>query len=103
MPPEKLSSKFIPNAKSDIYSLGVTLYEVIFGFHPYLKQKTKNAKEYLGMLKTAQLAPTHELLRRIHNPSLRFNRFIEIIEGMITLKVDLRMSVEELKDILTTQ
>jgi hypothetical protein len=67
---------------------------VIFGFHPYLKQKTKNAKEYLGMLKTAQLAPTHELLRRIQNPSLRFNKLIEIIESMIALKVNLRMGIE---------
>lgn len=36
MPPEKLKSKFLPNPKSDIYSLGVTIYEVVFGFHPYL-------------------------------------------------------------------
>ena len=49
------------------------------------------------------MAPAHELLRKIHNPSLRFNKLIEIIEGMIALKVDLRMSVDELKDILTNQ
>lgn len=72
-------SKFKPSAKSDIFSLGVTLYEVIFGFHPYLKKKTKNTKEYLTVLYGAQLAPSHELLRRIYNPSLKFNRLINLI------------------------
>ncbi len=83
--------------------MGVTLYEVVFGFHPYLKQKTKNPKEYLSVLKTAQLAPTHELLKRIQNPSLRFDKLIQIIEGMITLKPDIRLGIEELKDILFNQ
>jgi len=59
MPPEKLRQKFLPNPKSDIYSLGVTLYEVIFGFHPYLEKKTKNMKEYLSLLNKANLRPTH--------------------------------------------
>jgi serine/threonine protein kinase len=51
MPPEKLKSRrFLPNEKSDIYSLGTCVYEIIFGFHPYLKKKTANYKEYLQAL-----------------------------------------------------
>ena len=55
------------------------------------------------MVRQAQLAPTHELLKRIQNPSLRFNKLIGIIEGMIALKPELRVGVEELADILFHQ
>ena len=34
MSPECLTGKFY-NTKADIYSLGVVLYEMIFGFYPY--------------------------------------------------------------------
>ena len=72
MPPEKLKSKkFLPNEKSDIYSLGTCLYEIIFNFHPYLKKKTANYKEYLKCLEEAILRPIPFLLKRIGSNSLR--------------------------------
>lgn len=49
------------------------------------------------------MAPTHELLKRIQNPSLKFNKLIGLIEGMIALKHEVRMSVEELEDVLMWQ
>jgi len=45
MPPEKLKgSLFSPSPKTEIFSLGVTLYETIFGSHPYLKIRPSDYK-----------------------------------------------------------
>lgn len=72
MPPEKLKVKnFLPNDKSDIFSLGVSLYEVIFGTAPYVKKKTANYKEYLVGLETAQLTPIPKLMLKFPTASIR--------------------------------
>ncbi len=80
MPPEKLKSRrFLPNEKSDIYSLGTCLYEVIFGFHPYLKKKTANYKEYLAALEEAKLKPLSHLMKLIGSSSLRLENFLKFL------------------------
>ena len=48
MPPEKLkSSSYIPTSNSEIFSLGVTLYEIIFSSHPYLAKRVSDYRLYL--------------------------------------------------------
>lgn len=54
-------------------------------------------------LHNAQLAPSHELLRRVYNPSVKFGKLINLIEGMICRKAELRMTIEELKDVVYCQ
>lgn len=40
MAPEKiLQLNYVPNIKSDIYSLGILMYEVLVGQHPYFSEE----------------------------------------------------------------
>ena len=72
MPPQKLKVKnFVPSDKSDIYSLGICLYEMIFGIHPYLSKKTANYKEYLLALNGATLKPLPLMMKKINSTSLK--------------------------------
>jgi hypothetical protein len=60
MSPDKLRMKYLPNASSDIFSLGVSIYEVVFGFHPYnVDHSVKDYKIYLRELRNAKLRPAH--------------------------------------------
>lgn len=94
MPPEKLKSRrFLPNDKSDIFSLGTCLYEIIFGFHPYLKKKTPNYKEYLIALEEANLRPTSVLMKKIGSSSLRLENLLKFLERMIDLNQKTRVSL----------
>lgn len=53
---EKLTKKdYISNYKSDIYSLGVMMYEIITRRHPYVENRGLNLKEYVKQLKDAKL------------------------------------------------
>jgi serine/threonine protein kinase len=55
MPPEKLKgTTFTPTSKTEMFSLGVTLFEVIFGSHPYLTKTPTDYRNYLKMLQEAQ-------------------------------------------------
>lgn len=58
MSPEKLSEvNYIADEKSDIYSLGVMMHEIMTKLHPYVNQKgLKSNKEYVSALKNAPLA-----------------------------------------------
>lgn len=103
MPPEKLRSRrFLPNEKSDIYSLGTCVYEIVFGFHPYLKRKTANYKEYLLALDEATLRPIPLLMKKIGSTSLRLENFLKFLEKMIDLNQKTRASLAELKEFIRT-
>lgn len=54
---EKLTDPhFIADEKSDIYSLGVMMYEIMTKIHPYINQKgIKTQKEFVNILRGAQL------------------------------------------------
>lgn len=74
MPPEKLTKSFVPNEKSDIYSLGVCLYEHFFGIHPYLgsDNRPNNYQEYKKRLEKAELLPTSKMIKKVQRCSLKF-------------------------------
>jgi serine/threonine protein kinase len=103
MPPEKLKSRrFLPNEKSDIYSLGVCLYEVIFAHHPYLKKKTSNYKEYLAILNEATQKPISVLMKNLGSSSLRLENFLKFLQKMIDLNHRTRVSLAELRQFIET-
>lgn len=86
MPPEKLKVKnFVPSDKSDIFSLGVCLYEIFFNIHPYLSKKTANYKEYLTNLQGATLKPLHHLMKKIGSTSLKLENMFKFLERMVDL------------------
>lgn len=98
MPPEKLKSRvFKPNDKSDIFSLGVSLYEIFFGVHPYLSKKTANYKEYLSLLQGATLKHSSELMKIIGSNSFKLANLVNFLERMIDLNEKTRVNLEELK------
>ena len=70
---------FIPSDKSDIYSLGVCLYEIIFGVHPYLLKKTTNYKEYLLALNGATLKPLPTLMKKIGSTSFKLENLFKFM------------------------
>jgi CRISPR/Cas system CSM-associated protein Csm2 small subunit len=73
---------------------------VVFGFHPYLKKKTANYKEYLVSLKEAKLKPISQLMKAIGSSSLRLENFLKFLERMIDLNNKTRVSLAELKEFL---
>lgn len=94
MPPEKLKTKnFMPSDRSDMYSLGITLYEIIFGIHPYLSKKTVNYKEYLVSLNGATLKPLPTLMKRIGSTSLKLENVFKFLERMIDLNAKTRVTL----------
>lgn len=53
---EKITRKeYTANVKSDIYSMGVMLFEVITGRHPYIDKRGLEIKEFAKELKDARL------------------------------------------------
>lgn len=95
MPPEKLKIKnFIPSDKSDIFSLGVCLYEIFFGIHPYLSKKTANYKEYLLALQGATLKPLPQLMKKIGSTSLKLENMLKFLEKMIDLNEKTRANLQ---------
>ena len=45
MPPERFKKKYNPNAKSDIWSLGATIYEIVTGDVPFGDKGGENQSE----------------------------------------------------------
>lgn len=102
MPPEKLKYKnFIPSEKSDIYSLGICIYQIVFGVHPYLSKKTSNYKEYLLALNGATLKPLPLLMKKIGSNSFKLENLFKFIERMIDLNAKTRASLAELKEFIS--
>ena len=102
MPPEKLKSpKYVPTAQSEMFSLGITLFESIFGHHPYLKSKPNDYKDYLKMLQTASVRSISSLKQDFPNSSLAFDRLIRFLMRMIELNSVKRLSLHELKEYIT--
>ena len=88
MPPEKLKkADYVANAKSDIYSLGVSLYEIIFRRHPYLQARVNDYKLYLKRINNAELRPLYEMLPKdvYGSLSVTFNKFYRVLEQMVEL------------------
>ena len=103
MPPEKLKSrKFLPSDRSDIFSLGVCVYEIIFGFHPYVRKKTANYKEYLKTIEDSVLKPIPVLMKKVGSSSLKLETFLTFLEHMIDLNHRTRATLPELKQFLKT-
>lgn len=99
MPPEKLKpDNYIPTSKSQIFSLGVTLYEIIFGSHPYLKKRLSDYKAYLKEIANAKLKSIDELKAKFNDASICLDKLIRIIFRMIDLNEAKRLSLDELKD-----
>ena len=99
MPPEKLkSSSYIPTSKSEIFSLGVTLYEIIFVSHPYLAKRVSDYRVYLKEITNAKLKSVDELKSKFPEASIRLDRLIRIILRMLELSEGKRLSLEELED-----
>lgn len=97
MPPEKLKlSKYVPTSKSEIFALGVTLYEVIFGEQPYVSRLPKDYKDYLLMLQAATPKSINYLKEYFPNASIGIDKLIRNILKMIELTEAKRMSLEEL-------
>ncbi len=57
---EKLTdAAYVANEKTDVYSLGVMMHEIMTKMHPYVNQKgIKNHKEFVSALRTASLVRT---------------------------------------------
>lgn len=103
MPPEKLKElKFVPNEKSDIYSLGICIYETIFKDHPYVKKRTTSPKEYLEALKENSLKSVPSLMKLLSSTSLRLENFLTFLLKMIDLNKKTRVSLNEFKDFIKT-
>ena len=94
MPPEKLkSSSYIPTSKSEIFSLGVTLYEIIFNHHPYLAKRVTDYRVYLKEITNAKLRSVDELKSKFPEASIRLDRLIRIILRMLDLSEGKRLSL----------
>jgi serine/threonine protein kinase len=48
MAPEKLTKEYLPSVKSDIYSLGVLMFEVMVGRHPYFWSECLALREVMN-------------------------------------------------------
>ena len=102
MPPEKLKNpKYVPSSKSEIFSLGVTLYETIFGHQPYVSKKPYDYKEYLRMLQEASPKSVSHLKEHFPNASLAIDKLVRTVMRMIDLSESKRLSAEELEDYVT--
>jgi serine/threonine-protein kinase len=95
--PETLVSAFRPDVRSDIYSLGVTLYEVLAGRLPY---EALDAGELINLQRSTQPPPLRVLAPHIptsvarlvhsmlaHDPIRRPQNPAELIESLLQLEV----------------
>lgn len=78
--------------KSDIYSLGVVLYMMIYQQHPYLSEQVYNETERIYAIHTNKLKKPSQ----IAGFNIRFNSFLDILVGMVKRNPDDRLSFEEI-------
>lgn len=98
MSPEKLGwAVYQGNPKSDVYSLGLTMYEIISKRHPYLEHEqntidfdfTENRRLMINSLKSAQAQTL-----KSNDRSLEFNNLVTLILKMIDKSEPKRASFE---------
>ncbi len=75
---------YIPNPAADIYSLGVIMFMIIYGHHPYLSSGSLslNLKQFIMELMTTPL----QLNNYIRRNSLEFDKLLMIVIEMLDRK-----------------
>lgn len=94
--PEKLTVRdYVGNPKSDIYSVGVIMFELIVGKHPYINSSDfkGDIKQFLTEFKDSKLKLPPNYLNQF---SLKMHSLLEIIIKMVSKVESTRISFEDL-------
>jgi serine/threonine protein kinase len=104
MAPEVLTSSFY-NEKSDIWSVGIFLFEILFGFHPF-SSKVRTLPDIIKIAKkgiSIEIPPPNLNTNTITNTNTNTNRSIECSENCIdflrktlVVKIDERIDWKDL-------
>lgn len=89
---EKITRReYTANVKSDVYSMGVMLFEVITGRHPYIEKRGLKIKEYAEELKEARVR--HENITERY--SFKLMKLYEVVVRMVEKSEEKRIGWEE--------
>ena len=101
MSPERLlNPNYVPNALADVYSIGIVLFLIIVGHHPYFSSNAPHLpikdfiEELLGV-------PCH-IPRSMAHFSLEFQEFFDLVLQMIQRNTLKRVSFEKIYEFVCT-
>lgn len=101
MSPERLlNPNYVPNAPADVYSIGIVLFLIIVGHHPYFSSNAPHLpikdfiEELLGV-------PCH-IPRSMAHFSLEFQEFFDLVLQMIQRNTLKRVSFEKIYEFVCT-
>lgn len=79
MCPEIIDKGYKASDKSDVYSIGVLMYMLIYKRHPYLSEKNQSYMEKLDEIRKNSLRKPSVIAQF----NIKFNEFLDILTGMI--------------------
>ena len=97
MPIEKLTQKnYVADQLSDVYSIGVIMFEAMTKMHPYINQKgIRNHAEFTTLFKNAQLYKP----KIVSTFSAPLQGLYDLVLRMVAKKPNERANCEEIYDI----
>jgi hypothetical protein len=101
MPYEKLTDpNYVADELSDIYSLGVIMFEIITKLHPYINQKgIKTQKEFVTVLRAANLVRP----KLYATYSLELQKLFDLVTRMCAKTRKNRITCREIYDYMDTE
>ena len=101
MPIEKLTQKdYYANTKSDVYSMGVILFRIITGHHPYVISR---GKEYRAYLKELRANPLYLKPSFSNKFSIKFEHFFDLVLSMVAKHEIARVDFDAVYDYIDTE
>ena len=101
MPIEKLTQKdYYANTKSDVYSMGVILFRIITGHHPYVLSR---GKEYRSFLKELKANPLYLKPNFSNRFSIKFQHFFDLVLSMVSKHEQSRIDFDTVYNYIETE